>query len=186
MRYILPKADIFEEMILSTEGFFRENQIDVSNMPMALYNEFYCSLIINALDYILSWQDLPVKEVNKTLNWIYSEKRKYRQGAVYYNYDKAEDHMALAIGRFKVQMEKRITIDLGNQHSLDLYSERLMEKYYYFVLDSVDLQIKNLLQSIIGKDTWNVFELVSTGRTLELVEYGDFRILTWEMNRTKR
>lgn len=186
MKYILPKADIFEELVLNTELFFRENNICVSNLSMVVYNDIYSSLIIKALDYILVWKDLPEKEIKKTLSWVYANKRKVKRDTAYYEYDSADEHLTLALARLKVKMEKYIPGYNEAPESYEKYTEVLMEKYYYFVIDAIDLQIKTLLQCLIGNSVWDVFELASNYRTMELINHGDFRILTWEMNRDKK
>ena len=179
MRIILPKQDIIENLRDETEEFFSVNGIDIKDISNEIYLAIYCSMVIEALDYFLEWRTLPKKELEKTLWWVAECKRKEKQQSVFYTYQETEVNTTQALARLRVQAE--------NKHSQsEDYFNRLMKSYEFNVIDTLDITLKKLLENFIEKDTWDVFEVVHHHRSIELINYGDFRILTWEMNRSKR
>lgn len=185
MRYNLPKSDIIEEMVEDTIDFFKGNNIDVTKATGAVYNDLFCSMVINALDFFVEWRFLKEKEINKTLDWIYFNKCQSKDQMAFYRYRDAEDHLNLSMARLRVIVEKKLNYPFQNEEHREHYLNELMNKYYYHVLDAVDIKLKILLTAIIGGSTWDVFDVVQYRRNIELVSYGDFRILTWEMLRSK-
>ena len=185
MRYSLPKSEISDSLMLESMEFFRDNNIDISKISIAVYRELFCSLLVNALDFFLEWRFLKEKEINKTLTWVYANKRKSTDQMHFYSYKEAEDLLNISLARFQVQMEKKITISFDSEQHKEYYVKQLMDRYYFHVLDAIEMDMKTMLQSIIGRETWQVFDIVQNRRSTELVSYGDFRILSWEMMRTK-
>lgn len=184
MRYNLPKRDFIEAIIEESKEYFAVNNIDVSKVGTAVYNDIFCSMVVNALDFFIEWRFLNEDEISKTLSWIYASKRQRKNEMTFYSYLEAEDHLTLALARLRIIVENKLTISL-NEQDREQYLNELMNKYYFYVLDDIDLQLKSFLTNIIGKSTWDVFDVVHYKRNIELVNYGDFRILTWDMNRKK-
>lgn len=185
MRYSLPRSEIMDYMIKESEVFFNGNNIDVSKIPSATYAELFAALALDSLEYIIQWNELSINEMETTLIWVYVNKRKPKRFSHYYELLKNDEHMALALSRYRIQLAKYITYAFQTEDQKEEYLDRLMDNYFYHVLDEVQLQIKNMLRFIINGRTWNVFDIVQTKRTLELVDYGDFRVLSWEMLRNK-
>lgn len=183
MRYNLPKNDIIDILKLDTEEFFSSNGIDVKDLSNNIYLDLFCSSVINALDYFLEWRHLPEKEIEKTLKWVSSKKRKEKEQMMFYCYHKSEEQLTLAVARLRVQIENKLT--KSNAVVNETYLDQLMAKYDFYVLDSLDMDLKQRLTPLIGRDTWDVFEVMHYRRGVELINYGDFRILTWEKSRTE-
>lgn len=185
MRYIFPKKDFFEDLVLSTEYFFNSNDIDVTSFPTPLYNDILCSLIVNSMYFILEWKNVPDKEIKKTLEWVIKNKRKKKDQSTYYEYNNIDYLMSMSIGRLKVALEKCIDPSIKNKHYKDDYLNKLIDRYYYNVLDDIDISIKRFLENIFTDSCWEILEVVETRRTLEIISYGDFRINAWEMYSSK-
>jgi hypothetical protein len=186
MKYILPKNEYIETILGNSLNFFQMNGIKITDISRHLCEDLFCSLVINSFDYILNWKEFNEEEINPVLKWTYHNKRKERNNSVDYDHLNDVDKLSMSLARIRVLIENVLEVEITNSYiDKEAYYSEIMDKYYYHVLDDIELHIKRLVLDITDHNEWNIYNIRIYKRNIELISYGDYRICSWEMNRNK-
>jgi hypothetical protein len=80
--------------------------------------------------------------------------------------------------RYLVQLEN--VYHNHDQTLKEMNLKEIMERWYSFVLDEIALDIKRQLHLIMGDNSWDIYDIVIRNRDVTLINYGDFRLISWK------